>query len=323
MNHQAKVILSYEQENFQVCLNLIAESPAAIRYSSHYKILTAICLVNLRLRFEEAHSIIDEVIAKDLNNAFAFYAKGLAFYNQKKLSQAIFCFNKAIELDVSGSMARAKVFKTKATEILVELGIDVDITKGGSDKENDDNGTKGFETEISDASEEKSKSCSVCFKRFAKHFSLRRHMALHTGERPHKCSDCNYAFIQKSDLKRHSATHLDEFNFECPTCDKRFKTQKNLQGHAIAHVTDRPFKCRICPKTFKLNKLRTYHESLHKGAKPFGCDLCGKRFVSKVYLKTHIKTHIEPKPFGCNLCNISFVSIDQLSSHYQTIHGSG
>jgi C2H2-type zinc finger/Zinc finger, C2H2 type/Zinc-finger of C2H2 type len=319
MNHQEKVISSYQRENFADCLRLINQTSTTVQGSPHYKILTAICLVKMRTNFGEAHRLIDEVIQKDINNAFAFFAKGQAFYEEKKLSQAIFCLGKAIELDVTGSMARAKVLKSKATKTLKELGIDAaDIKEESSDKENDDNDSKGALK--AESSDEKTKHCSVCDKTFSKHFSLRRHMALHTGERPHACSQCGFAFIQKSDLKRHQATHSDEHNYECAQCEKRFKTQKNLHGHSICHVTERPFQCRVCPKTFKLNKLRTYHEILHESEKPFGCDHCDKRFRSKTYVKSHVKLHIEKKPFGCNLCLISFATIERLSSHYQRFH---
>lgn len=319
MNHQEKVISSYQRGDFSGCLRLINQTKTKIRASPHYKILSAICLVRVKRDFCEAHKLIDEVIDGDLDNAFAFFAKGSVFYEQKKLSQAIFCFTKAIALDTTGSMARAKFLKTKATKALKELGIDAaDIKAESSDKENEDADTKGLLK--AESSDEKPKSCEVCCKTFSKHFSLRRHMALHTGERPHACSQCGFAFIQKSDLKRHLATHSPEFNYECAQCDKKFKTQKNLHGHQICHISERPYPCRLCPKAFKLNKLRTFHENLHKGEKPFECDQCDKRFGSKTYVKSHVKMHIVEKPFGCNLCLISFANIKRLSLHYQNFH---
>lgn len=169
------------------------------------------------------------------------------------------------------------------------------------------------------------RTCKVCSKVFTKPFSLTRHMALHTGERPHKCEECSFAFVQKSDLMRHIATHSDVHNFECTQCKKVFKTKKNLQCHLGSHSesTDRAFKCRFCPKTFKLGKLLTFHEKIHNSTNPFKCDSCGKQFPAKFHVKLHMKQHINEKPFGCNLCGIAFSNIVRFGEHFRDFHGVG
>lgn len=169
------------------------------------------------------------------------------------------------------------------------------------------------------------RTCKVCSRVFTKPFSLTRHMALHTGERPHKCEECSFAFVQKSDLVRHVATHSPEYNFECTQCKKVFKTKKNLQCHKASHSasTDRAFKCRFCPKTFTLGKLLTFHENIHNSTNPFKCDSCDKQFSAKYQVKLHMKQHINDKPFGCNLCGITFSNIARFGEHFRDIHGVG
>lgn len=168
MDHQKKVFLNYQQKNYEVCLNLINEGPESIRVSSHYKVLKAACFVNLNLNFDKAHQILDEVLSDELDNAFAHYAKGIAFFHQKEMSKAISCFDKAIKCDESDSMGMARAMKTKAEKKMEEENLSADKETGGEKYTKRNNSSN--------------KTCKICSKTFSKTFSLSRHMQLHTGE---------------------------------------------------------------------------------------------------------------------------------------------
>ena len=45
--------------------------------------------------------------------------------------------------------------------------------------------------------------CDVCEKSFRKVAVLKRHLLLHSGEKPHKCAHCNKSFASRGNLKSH------------------------------------------------------------------------------------------------------------------------
>ncbi len=63
-----------------------------------------------------------------------------------------------------------------------------------------------------------------CGKKFLDNSKLRRHLLVHTGERPHKCEICGKLFSLDFNLKTHLRTHTGEKPYVCkfPGCHKRF-----------------------------------------------------------------------------------------------------
>ena len=47
----------------------------------------------------------------------------------------------------------------------------------------------------------------------------------------HECDVCEKRFTQASNLKRHMRIHTNERPYECDVCEKRFTTSSNLQRH--------------------------------------------------------------------------------------------
>lgn len=49
--------------------------------------------------------------------------------------------------------------------------------------------------------------CAFCGKAFLYMSKYRRHLKIHTGEKPFACLICNKEFSQKANLKTHMSTH--------------------------------------------------------------------------------------------------------------------
>ncbi|KAM7353195.1 uncharacterized protein ACRADG_005387 isoform 1-T2 [Cochliomyia hominivorax] len=63
--------------------------------------------------------------------------------------------------------------------------------------------------------------CFLCGKKVQSSYNLRRHMMIHTGERPFGCDLCDRRFREFSDMKKHRRRHSNEPNYLCMVCHER------------------------------------------------------------------------------------------------------
>ncbi|KAM6950172.1 zinc finger protein 408 [Lycodopsis pacificus] len=156
--------------------------------------------------------------------------------------------------------------------------------------------------------------CTVCPKLLANAGSLRNHMKLHTGEKPHVCQHCGKCFSQKGNLESHLRTHNGEKPYPCGECDQSFSQKPDLRRHMFSH-TGGGFLCSYCGKSLRDPHSLKSHERLHTGERPHRCPVCGKGYTLATKLRRHIKSsHLIEKPYSCH-CGASYTVRQSLLRH--------
>ncbi|XP_038557389.1 oocyte zinc finger protein XlCOF6-like [Micropterus salmoides] len=156
--------------------------------------------------------------------------------------------------------------------------------------------------------------CALCPKLLANSGSLRNHMKLHTGEKPHICQHCGKCFSQKGNLECHLRIHNGEKPYPCSECDQSFSQKPELRRHMFSH-TGGGFLCSYCGKSLRDPHSLKSHERLHTGERPHRCPICGKGYTLATKLRRHIKSsHVMEKPYSCH-CGASYTVRQSLQRH--------
>ncbi|XP_071455149.1 zinc finger protein 722-like [Hetaerina americana] len=133
--------------------------------------------------------------------------------------------------------------------------------------------------------------CTICARAFSLKHNLKRHMVVHTGEKPHKCKICLKGFNHKQTLESHMLTHSGARPHECKICAKTFTLKQHLKDHVRIHTGEDLHKCEVCLKTFVRKQSLKSHMFIHTGERPYKCEICSTAFRQKHHLTDHVVTH--------------------------------
>lgn len=162
-------------------------------------------------------------------------------------------------------------------------------------------------------------ACDICKKAFTCKKSLKRHMPVHTKEKPFKCDICAKSFPRRSSLNTHIHTHFNDRRFSCEECSQRFHQKIGLQRHMLIHSGQKPFECEYCLKKFSTKGSLDIHVVTHTNEGKFRCSRCSKSFHIEAQLKRHMISHSSLKAFSCEVCSKEFSFQSSLKDH-MTVH---
>ncbi|CAG2107080.1 unnamed protein product [Medioppia subpectinata] len=167
--------------------------------------------------------------------------------------------------------------------------------------------------------------CPTCDQSFTKAL-LRKHVYIHTSEKPFKCNECLQEFTTSSLLGVHLLKHnlRSDLLIICETCCATFKSRKGLQKHYLIHETDRKKShfCDVCGDGFfdkESLKSHTIRKHLPKTERKFKCDFDGCRYscLYQHQMLEHQKVHSDDKPWVCDQCDYTAKSKWTFRKHYR------
>ncbi|XP_052747998.1 PR domain zinc finger protein 1-like [Galleria mellonella] len=131
-----------------------------------------------------------------------------------------------------------------------------------------------------------------CNKTFSNMTLLKAHIRkIHCADRNrYICDQCGSGFPAVYLLRRHTAVHAGE-RVQCPVCKKSLSARTNLSTHLRSHADTRTHECGVCHKRFVRKCTLNAHVKFVHRVGELNCDKCDDTFTSRIELRRHVLTH--------------------------------
>lgn len=159
-------------------------------------------------------------------------------------------------------------------------------------------------------------TCLICYNTFTCRNNMKRHMRLHTGQKPYKCTICSESFTRKDDVKRHLMRHTYNKPYRCNICNKGYMDRKTIKNHMKKeHQRKMVHVCPTCGESFDDNLKFQEHKKNHPELRMYRCTKCNFTGSNPLMFHKHMLIHGPQKSYCCQACNFIFNDPFRYSFH--------
>ncbi|CAN8010126.1 unnamed protein product, partial [Ixodes pacificus] len=149
--------------------------------------------------------------------------------------------------------------------------------------------------------------CPLCPYSTGNATTMREHLPVHTGERPHRCPTCGKRFARQKYFRVHLRLH-DKARAPLPPGKNRQHARFPQNGDNEGSGGEGQHACPTCGETFARRQFLVRHvQAVHvEGGAGNVCPQCHKRYKYVGNLRTHMRTHTGERPYMCDVCGLRF-----------------